>query len=85
MVYDLFMKRYIAILVSLVFTVSLFLPACSNQEQAARDYNEGYQAGFEQGHNQGFTEGQGATSPKVYVGSVNSDIYHYPSCEWQRR
>lgn len=22
--------------------------------------------------------------PKVYVGSINSDIYHFPSCQWAK-
>lgn len=29
--------------------------------------------------------GGGDGSDGVYVGSVNSNIYHYPSCEWAKK
>jgi len=50
--------------------------------EGEQGYEQGYDAGYAKGWQEGFAEGQKECEDHRYVGSVKSDVYHYPDCEY---
>jgi len=71
------MKRLI-IFVALLIAVLLLSGCCYSQYELDDAYNEGYAQGYSEGYIQGNSDCLVYDGP--YVGSVNSDVYHYPWC-----
>ena len=64
------------------------------QDGQAKGYEDGYAYGHQKGYSEGYSKGYQAcrsstpTPPPTsgnYVGSVNSDVYHYPSCRYVKQ
>jgi hypothetical protein len=80
------MKGTAILLVALFFLI-LPLSACGYSQA---ELDDAYQQGFAEGLTEGYTLGLQDCSPLIngenlYVGSINSDVYHYPWCEWAQK
>ena len=66
------MRRAVAI--CLLFAVLVAVIGCAKTEQAREEQPKRYEAPKRE-----------EVRAKVYVGSVNSNIYHYPNCRWAKK
>lgn len=54
------------------------------EDAQGEGYDRGYANGYQKGYSDGYTKGceDCRSPPHCYVGSIKSDVYHYPWCRY---
>ncbi|GAG81035.1 unnamed protein product, partial [marine sediment metagenome] len=55
------------------------------EEEASGAYFIIAQDNYDQGYLEGYAQGRADCLNELYVGSINSNVYHYPWCIWAQR
>jgi len=78
------MKKLLILSLALSLLILPLSGCYCSQEELDDAYNEGfdigYAQGFAEGKTEGYIEGLRDCPDGPFVGSINSDVYHYPWC-----